>query len=299
MSVCSRATLSRLLPAKAAHLVAAVAAISALFALCLLATATPATSSGYIAKINNSANSVTAAQYFTCAAAAAGDRAVSPAIFQYALDDGPLYLTAADASGAANPGGYRAVLAQASSTATPLACSRDSGAAFVFNGTSTYISTSKTSTSPANYSVELWFKTTVAAGKLIGLGSSQTGSSGSYDRHLYIDSAGKVEFGAYNGATQVIVTPTAVTDGKWHHVAGTQSSTAGMVLYLDGVQVAANATYLTAQAYTGYWRLGYDNLAGWPNAPTSYFFNGQMRYAAAYSTVLTAAQIKQDWAAGQ
>lgn len=299
MSALHRGALTRLLRSRVTHLVSAGIALSSLLALSLLASAAPATSSGYIAKLNNSADSVTTAQYFTCAAAAAGDRAVSTAIFQYALNDGPLYLTAADASSAGNPGGYRALLAQSSSTATPLACSRDGGAAFVFNGTSTYISTTNTSASPANYSVELWFKTTVAAGKLIGLGSSQTGSSGTYDRHLYIDSTGRVAFGAYNGATQVIVTPTVVTDGKWHHVVGTQSSTGGMILYLDGSQVAINTTYLTAQANTGYWRLGYDNLAGWPNPPTSYYFNGQMRYAAAYSTVLTPTQVKQDWAAGQ
>ena len=40
---------------------------------------------------------------------------------------------------------------------------------------------------PRTYSLEAWFKTTSTnGGKIIGFGSSQTGTSGSYDRHVYM-----------------------------------------------------------------------------------------------------------------
>ena len=42
-----------------------------------------------------------------------------------------------------------------------------------------------------------------------------------------------------------------------------------MMLYVDGKQVGdATPTRPAAQAYTGYWRVGGDNLGGWPNQPT-------------------------------
>ena len=36
------------------------------------------------------------------------------------------------------------------------------------------------------------------------------------------------------------------------------------------------------QAYSGYWRVGGDTLAGWPSRPTSDFFQGQMDETAVY-----------------
>ncbi|WP_164076131.1 LamG domain-containing protein, partial [Stenotrophomonas maltophilia] len=63
-------------------------------------------------------------------------------------------------------------------------------------------------------------------------------------------------------------------DNKWHHVVSTLSP-AGMVLYVDGKVVAQDASVVSAQDnYLGYWRVGYDSLSGWPNAPTSASFAG-------------------------
>ena len=48
----------------------------------------------------------------------------------------------------------------------------------------------------------------------------------------------------------------------------------GMTLYVDGVKVATDPTTTSAQSYSGYWRIGGDNLDGWTNQPTSRNFNG-------------------------
>lgn len=107
-------------------------------------------------------------------------------------------------------------------------------------------------------------------------------------------------FGTLNGgAYQTLTSPSAVTDGKWHYVAATMSSSAGMTLYVDGKTVASNAAYTAASSYSGYWRIGYDNLNGWPGAPSDYYFTGSLRYVAAYTSALTAAQIANHYAAGQ
>jgi hypothetical protein len=264
-------------------------------ALCLVAALIPPTTSGYLAKINNTTSSTATAQYFSCTSAMAADTA--NAIFQYTLNEASGAVTAADSSNGANPGTYLG--AMTTSVATPIACPRDTGGAYALNGTTSYLSTSHQFVNPATFSEEVWFKTTVAGGRLIGWGNAQTGTSSQYDRHLYIETTGKLDFGTYNGGIQVLTSPTVVADGKWHHAVGTLSAATGMRLYLDGALVASNAAYVTAENTTGYWRVGYDNLNGWKNQGTQYYFSGQLRYAAVYSVVLTGTQIVNHYAAGQ
>lgn len=273
---------------------AAVAAV-AMVMLCLVAEATPSTTSGYLATINNTSNNAATAQYFSCTAAEAADKA--SAIFQYYLNEASGSTTAVDSSSGADTGTYQGSMT--SSTATPLACLRDTGGAYVLNGTTSYISTSKQFTNPTTFSEEVWFKTTVAGGKLMGWGNAQTGTSSQYDRHLYIETTGKLDFGTYSGGTHVISSPTVVNDGKWHQAVGTMSAATGMKLYLDGALVASNAAFTTPENDTGYWRVGYDNLNGWQNAGSQYFFNGQLRYASVYSIVLSPTQVLNHYAAGQ
>ena len=54
---------------------------------------------------------------------------------------------------------------------------------------------------PNVFSQEVWFKTTsTAGGKIAGFGSSNTGDSSTYDRHIYMDTSGRVCFGVYPGS---------------------------------------------------------------------------------------------------
>ena len=122
---------------------------------------------------------------------------------------------------------------------------------------------------PQTFSVEAWFKTTsTAGGKIIGFGDSNTGDSTNYDRHLYMDNSGKLVFGVYNGTVSTITSPAATTTAL-----GTRSSprwaSGGMTLYVDGVKVGSRADVTFAQTYAGYWRVGGDNLNGWPSGPSS------------------------------
>jgi hypothetical protein len=277
------------------RILVSIVAAAALLGVLMLAEATPSTNSGYVAKITNTVDTGATAQYFSCTAAEAADKA--SAYFQYYLNEGSSSLVAADSSNSINVGTYQGSMT--TSTATPLACSRDTGGAYVLNGTTSYVSTLRQYVNPTTFSEEVWFKTTVAGGKLMGFGNAITGASGQYDRHLYIETTGKLDFGSYNGGIQVVSTPGTVTDGKWHHAVGTMSAATGMKLYLDGTLVGSNAAYTAPENYSGYWRVGYDNINGWQNQGTQYFFTGQLRYAAAYSVVLTATQVQNHWAAGQ
>ena len=281
-------------PAGSAHRWLAATAATAALVLSLL---TATTTSAFTARLTNTTNTTASAPFFTCTAA---DTAVGPAAttFLYRLLESA-GTTATDTSGNNRPGTYtrRGVTYN-----QPGPCPRDTARAVTLNGTTGYISgPATTQPAPTTFTVELWFQTTTTqGGKLIGYGDAFTGNSTSYDRHVYMSNTGQVYFGVYPNAVKTIITTTTTyNDGTWHHVAATLSPTAGMALYLDGQLAATDPTTTTAQAYSGFWRIGDDNLTGWTNQPTSTFFAGSLAYTAAYTTVLTPTQIRDHYNAGR
>lgn len=174
----------------------------------------------------------------------------------------------------------------------PGALNCDTNTAVSFNGTTSQVtSTAAAQTAPLAFSLEFWFSTTTGGGKIIGFGNSQTGTSSSYDRQVYLTNTGQIVFGVYSGATKTITSPSTYLDGKYHHVVATLSPTGGTVLYVDGVQVGADTTSKLAEVNTGWWRVGYDNLAGWPLQPTRSYFTGSLDEVAVYPTALSAARV--------
>jgi hypothetical protein len=220
-----------------------------------------------------------------------------PLLYWRLGDSGP---TAADTTGNGNTGSYRPGTSPGASGAIP----SDSDTAVGFDGRTGIISTTRSYTNPQNYSIEVWFKTlTLNGGKLIGFGNSQFGTSTSYDRHIWMIASGQLEYGVNSGGPMYIRSPRSYNDGAWHQVVATQGSS-GMTLYVDGVAVASSTATTTAQSYTGYWRLGGDNLNGWTDAedseapaPPSSYFAGTLDEVAVYSQVLIASQVATHYAA--
>ena len=175
------------------------------------------------------------------------------------------------------------------------------GTAFSLDGTNGFISTSANIANPQIFTLECWFKTTTTkGGDLIGFGNSQTGTSSSGDRIIYMDNAGLLHFGVWNGGAVMANSTASYNDGQWHHVAATLSSP-GTALYVDGVLIATNASAL-ASNYSGWWRIGDNPLSGWPNPPTSSYLNGEIDEVSIYSRVLSAGEIQaiyQDGAFGK
>jgi PKD repeat protein len=172
----------------------------------------------------------------------------------------------------------------------------DSNNASSFNGSTTGLVAANSSEMGANtFSVEAWFKTsTTTGGKIVGFGGSASGSSSSYDRHVYMSNNGQLNFGVYPGSARVLTTTKSYNDNQWHHVVGTLGS-GGMMLYVDGLKTAVRTDTTSAQAYLGYWRIGGDNLSSWPNRPTSNYFNGDIDDVAIYPSVLTGPQIRDHY----
>ncbi|MFI6424077.1 LamG-like jellyroll fold domain-containing protein [Promicromonospora sp. NPDC050880] len=147
---------------------------------------------------------------------------------------------------------------------------------------------------PDTFSVEAWIKGS-STGRIVGFGNnnSSTGTSNQTDRILYVDSGGRISFGVNDGSRRAIRSPGRVDDNAWHHVVGTLGAD-GMKLYVDGALAAERAATTRGQAITGYWRIGADTLANWPNRPLFGLgdrFSGTIDDVAIYPSVLSAAAV--------
>ncbi|MEO5877984.1 MAG: LamG domain-containing protein, partial [Streptosporangiaceae bacterium] len=172
------------------------------------------------------------------------------------------------------------------------AVSADLDKASGFNGTSTGTAGSGLAQTPTDFTLEAWVKTnTVRGGKIIGLGDKASGLSTSNDRHLYLTNNGKIVFGVYPGAVRTLQSPNSYNNNAWHHVVGTLSAGSGMKLYVDGALVGSDPATTSSRPYTGYWRIGGDNLSGWPSSPLSSYLSGSIDDAAVYPTALSAAKV--------
>ena len=195
--------------------------------------------------------------------------------------------SAADISGGNRPGTYSGGVTYR--TASPVTA--PDGVGVTFNGSTGNLRTTAAAAAPGAYSTELWFRTTTTTGgKLVGFGNAATGLSNTYDRQVYMLNTGQLDFGTYSGGFNTVTSANRYNDGRWHQLVATQGS-AGMALYVDGTAVATNTTTVN-QAITGYWRVGGDNLAAWPNRPTSNFFAGSIDEVAISTKALTAAQVR-------
>jgi hypothetical protein len=152
-------------------------------------------------------------------------------------------------------------------------------------------------TGPQAFSVEAWVRTTTTSGgKIIGFGNSNTGDSGNYDRHLYMTSSGAIVFGVYPGGVSTVSSAGGFNDGQWHHLVGTLGS-GGQELYVDGKRVGRRTDTTSAQPYSGYWRVGGDNLNGWPDQPASFAFAGDIAQAAVYPAALSSTRVQAHYTA--
>lgn len=193
---------------------------------------------------------------------------------------------ATDASGSDDNGDY---VGGPSYRQTPAAVTGPS-TAIGFNGSDQWVYSDRSHSRPATFSVETWFKTTTTTGgKIVGFGNRTSGISSQYDKHVYMTNDGRLVFGVYTGSTNTVTTSGSYNDGGWHQVVATQGS-GGMKLYVDGSLTGSNSQ-TSNENYTGYWRVGGDNLNGWPNQPSSNFFAGQIDETAVYPGALSATQV--------
>ena len=178
-------------------------------------------------------------------------------------------------------------------TATPGALRNDTDRADLFSGATTASAGSARSVAGPNvFSIEAWFKTSsTTGGKIVGFGSARSGLSTSFDRQIYLDNAGHVIFGVFSGTRHTVTSPGRYNNNVWHHVVATLSG-GGLALFLDGKKIGINQGTTTGATYSGFWRVGGDNLGGWPGTHTSNYFKGVIDEVAIYPTAMTLARVQ-------
>ncbi|GAB7193327.1 hypothetical protein NUM3379_40360 [Kineococcus sp. NUM-3379] len=152
-------------------------------------------------------------------------------------------------------------------------------------------------TQPPEVTVSAWFRTASPNGGVIAqLANNHTSRPWEYDRTLYLNKNNQLVFYTLNSQTwqgQYVTSPGTYADGGWHHVVAVISSTRGTSLYVDGVEVAYDASYTTAGSGTpqNIWRWGNGNLAYQADRPASYGFTGTLDELAVYHTALTKQEV--------
>lgn len=163
-----------------------------------------------------------------------------------------------------------------------------------FDGVDDLVETTLPLVAPQELSIDLQFRTTTTGGKLVGLESGRNGTSGSFDRQLYLPDDGHLRFGVWDGRGENVSTLAPVTDGAWHEALavlaqnGTQGAT--LTLYLDGTLQGTRST-ASPSNYTGYWRLGGGSFARWTDGPTNAFFTGDIGEVRIYAAAVAPADI--------
>jgi large repetitive protein len=218
--------------------------------------------------------------------------------------------TVADSSGSGNTGsvvaGSPASSSEAFGAASPIWC--DSTAAIQqpavdrSSTTAGFVVWPSLRTHPDVFTLMAWIQVPAGmatGGAIIGLGDSAVGQSTNHDRQLLLDNAGHVVFGIFPGSAKTITSAGTVNDGRPHEVAASLGPAGGR-LYVDGALVAADATWTTAQAFDGYWRVGWDSAAGWISGtdPTNFGMDGVIDEAAVFEgSELSQAQVSATYAA--
>ncbi len=159
-----------------------------------------------------------------------------------------------------------------------------------FDGVDDQVTTSNLFNNPQVFTISVWFKTTSASGKkIVGFENLQTGTnSGSWDRHIYMGTDGRIKFGWYSGALNIVSSTNTLNDGQWHHAVGTHDASNVGKLYIDGVLQGTLTN--PAEVYNGYWRIGGYKLEFWTSGSDGYF-TGEIDEARIYNVALSAQEV--------
>lgn len=171
------------------------------------------------------------------------------------------------------------------------------GGALSFSGSSSNMLSTNlypTATSVSSVTLSAWIKTSTASGKkIVGFESNQSGTASvSYDRHLYVNTNGKVVMGVYDSAVRLAVSTTSVNTNQWVFVTGTfDLTTKALKIYINGVLENQITTPGAPQNYNGYLRIGSYKLTAWTLGSDGYF-PGSIDDVRVYNRALTAVEVQ-------
>lgn len=192
-------------------------------------------------------------------------------------------------------GNYDNATAAGSTVTLGVAGKYASSFAGAFTGVSGFLESSTQFTSPGSFSLVALFKAPSHAtgGMIVGFNTNQNGAAGAnHDRMVWMDNAGKLVAGFYNGSADVEATsPSTYDNNAWHIVVATFTSTT-VTLYVDsGTAVASNTSGTAAPTYNGYWVVGYSAISGWTDAPSDLYWDGELADVAVIPSTVSSANV--------
>ena len=228
----------------------------------------PGTSAAFSATTRTTGSSWTVPAYSYPTTVTSIAPGVTPYLY-WKLGEATGVSSAADSLGQRPPGTYAGTYTRNVAGGTP-----DTTPNTAVTATTSTACVNTTSTTaiagPTVFTEIIWFKTAAGytgGGKLIGFETPRTGvgvagSGGNYDRHIYMDGAGKIWFGVYNGAdraAQHLRRRTTTAPGTWPPPRSARPAWRSTSTASCGTPTPTTA----AEASTGWWRVGCGNLSGW------------------------------------
>jgi len=154
------------------------------------------------------------------------------------------------------------------------------------DGIDDYLSTNNKVTSTQKFTVEVWVKTEQTGYKIIGFESDQTGNNSfSFDRHLYINNDGKVNWGIFTNTGEILTSINEVNNSEWTHIVGIYDGTKSQ-LWVNG-EKQGELEFSNPSIYDGWWRIGSYKLGGSWVGSNRGFFEGSLGLARVWETSLT------------
>lgn len=285
--------------------------LGAVLTALVAAAAVPSTSGAFIAKVPTSSSSAATNGAWTCADAVAQE--APDALLSYAFAETDAQATAGTAVDGTRSGRDGTYVGDPKKSVATGICYRDGGFPYVLSGVATrsaplgYVRTPSLTVRGA-FTLETWFSTSTSTasgrarkcGFLFGSGEADPAASRPAGDAvgLYLTDDGRLVLALGGGAATVFAAGADYADGYWYHVAATWQTTGEASLYVNGRLVGTARSSSGAPTAAGAWRIGYEPPAGWPSAPSSGLFSGSLRFAAMYSTALSATAIARHAAAG-
>ena len=158
---------------------------------------------------------------------------------------------------------------------------------FTFNGTNQWVTLNGSPLNATNYTKCVWFYLNGTADN--NLLSYDQATNGHY---MFFGSTSTMYCGhsSWPGFPNTFGSVTTFSNSTWYNATLTFNTTDGMTLYINGVYDSAYTTTKTAPVYIGVNVGSYDPAGG-------NFLNGRVAQALIYNRTLTAAEVRQNFAA--
>ena len=188
---------------------------------------------------------------------------------------------------------------------TPASTNTPWGRGLILDGNQ-YLTTRKSHDNPRYFTHSIWIQTaTTVGGWILGFSNSPTDTSKDYDRHVWMDDSGRINFGIYQGPPGIIAKPDTIfatisttkayNDGVWHQLTSVVAVD-GQSLFVDGKLVAKDSVSRIPSPFLGYWRIGFDNIGDWKPQPSQNYFHGRIDEVRVWQKALTPARIAWEYA---